>query len=225
MRSIIADYEEAIRRVEAFRHPKPSEGWDIRRILFSRNQESEVSVESLYHLFDRYTPYAIETAYSRLQDYDWQFTPPKDRVLALYEIFQPNSPPFDAQELLCDFRCGGYRILGDILEDLNGQYRSAVKQKHKGTYKTDTPQMREMMRGLLDEPDYRAKLIQNCVHILHPVFRQVETNSIPFEDALKCAELLGKRQFILEVLPSTALELALDRSDPEPKKKAWWKLW
>ena len=227
MRSIIADYEEAIRRVEAFRHPKPSEGCrrDIRRILFSRNQENDVSVESLYHQFDRYTPYTIETAYTRLQDYDWQFTPPKDRVLALYEIFQPNSPPFDAQELLCDFRCGGYRILGDILEDLNGQYRSAVKQKHKGTYKTDTEQMIFMMHGLLDEPDYRAKLIQNCVHILHPVFRQEVANIIPFEDALKCAELLGKRQFILEVLPSTALELALDRSKPEPKKKAWWKLW
>ena len=44
---------------------------------------------------------------------------------------------------------------------------------------------------------------------------------------LKCAVALGKRQFALEILPNTVLELALDRShiykleEEEPAKKRW----
>ena len=35
---------------------------------------------------------------------------------------------------------------------------------------------------------------------------------IDWEEAVKCAEALGKRDFILEVLPSPALDLVIDRT-------------
>lgn len=120
----IADYEEAVRRCEEYRHIKPSENCrkDIRRVLFSRNQEDEITVDQLFRDFDRYPPYVIRDALARLRESSWQFTPPEDRMAALWEIMG-GSPPYNYAELLCDFRCGGYRIFGDILEDLELQYR------------------------------------------------------------------------------------------------------
>jgi len=36
---------------------------------------------------------------------------------------------------------------------------------------------------------------------------------------VKCAEALGKRSFILEVLPASALDLVIDRTAPEKKER------
>jgi len=226
MRSIITDYEEAKRRYEAYRHMTPSGNYrrDIQRILFSRNQENEISVDELYSDFDYLFPNAVQAALENLRASDWQFTPKEDRLLALYEIF-PNRPP-ECRDLLCDFRCGGYRVLGDILMDLNEQYRTAAIRKHKGIRKDDTEQMRSMMQSAVDSPDYREQLIRNCVHVIHPIDRREADKIIPMDMAVMCAEALGKRSFILEVLPATALELVIDRNMPEKQeKKAWWKLW
>lgn len=226
MRSIIADYEEAKRRCETYRHMTPSGNYrkDIQRILFSRDQENEISVDELYSDFDYLFPNNIQTALENLRASDWQFTPKENRLLALYEIF-PRRPP-NCRDLLCDFRCGGYRVLGDILMDLDEQYRKATIQKHRGIRQDDTEQMRQMMQGAADSPDYRQTLVKNCVHVIRPNDRRDEDKIVPLDVAVMCAEALGKRDFILEVLPATALDLAIDRREPEKQeKKAWWKFW
>lgn len=226
MCSIIADYEEAKRRCEAYRHLTPSGNYrkDIQRILFSRDQENEISVDELYSDFDYLFPKDVQTVLENLRESDWQFTPKEDRLLALYSIFPRRLP--ECRDLLCDFRCGGYRVLGDILMDLDEQYRTAAIQKHKGVRQDDTEQMRWMMHGAADSPDYREVLIKNCVHIIRPFDRQDADKIIPMDMAVMCAEALGKRDFILEVLPATALDLAIDRQEPrKQEKKAWWKFW
>ena len=38
------------------------------------------------------------------------------------------------------------------------------------------------------------------------------------DEAVKCAEALGKRAFILEVMPHAALDLTIDRNAPKEKK-------
>lgn len=228
MRSIIADYEAAKRRCEALRHIKPSTDCkkDILRILFSRNQEDDYSVEQLFRAFDRYSLRVIRDALARLRESDWQFTPPGERQVMLYEIFRP-SPPYDLVDFLCDFRCGGYRILGDILEDLEDQHTKQAAVDRKGIQDNDSLQMRRMMQGAAGDPDYETLLIRNCVNVMRPVDAREAGSRIPWEDAVKSAELLGKRQFILEVLPTVALDLAVDRSESQrkEKKKGWWKFW
>lgn len=179
-----------------------------------------------FRAFDRYSPRAIRDALARLRDSDWQFTPPGERQAMLYEIFRP-SPPYDLVDFLCDFRCGGYRILGDILEDLEDQHTKQAAVNRKGMKDNDNPQMRRMMQGAAGDPNYETVLIRNCVNVMRPVDAREAASRIPWEDAVKCAELLGKRQFILEVLPAVALDLAVDRSEPQQKekKKGWWKFW
>ncbi len=56
----------------------------------------------------------------------------------------------------------------------------------------------------------------------------VKSSALNYADVVKCAVVLGKRQFALEVLPSTVLELALDRShiyktEEKTKKKRWFR--
>ena len=50
---------------------------------------------------------------------------------------------------------------------------------------------------------------------------------IDYAEVVKCAVALGKRQFILEVLPKHVLDQTIDRShlytETKPKKK--WRLW
>ena len=68
---------------------------------------------------------------------------------------------------------------------------------------------------------YYQKLIENCKGIIYPTIRQKpgeDPEQIPWDMAVKCAEALGKRDFILEVMPARALALAIDRNEPEQKK-------
>ena len=134
----------------------------------------------------------------------------------LYSMFPGRLP--GCRDVLCDFRCGGYRVLGDILMDLEEQYRTAAIRKHKGVREEDTEQMRLMMHGAVDSPDYRQTLIQNCLNIISPTTgygRGRSRERIDWDDAVKCAEALGKRSFLLEVMPSAALDLVIDCTEPE----------
>ena len=110
--------------------------------------------------------------------------------------------------------------------DLDAEYQDEKIRKHKGIRKDDSKQMRDMMHGALDAPDYRERLISNCQNVIHPPFLENADKVIPDRVAVMCAELLGKRRFILEVLPGAAEYLAVDRTKQKKKeKKAWWKLW
>ena len=227
VRSIIADYEEAKRRCEAYRHIQPSTNYrkDIQRILFAQDKENEISVDDLYQEFRWIQPGSVRRALAALRESDWQFTPKEERLEMMY-AFLRSKVPFD-YEYFCDFRCGGYRILGDILMDLDEQFRIVELQKHKGVKRDDSKQLRKMLRDTVGRPDWQEQLIRNCIEILNPKlwFHGEEMpTGIPQETAVQCAELLGKRRFILEVLPAAAMRLTIDRTKPI-KKKAWWKLW
>ena len=77
----------------------------------------------------------------------------------------------------------------------------------------------------LNPGDYKAQIISNCINVIYPPSRR---GALDFDEVVKCAIALGKRQFALEVLPATVLDLTLDRSHvfkvEEPQKKKW-RLW
>ena len=215
MSSIISDYEEAKRRCMVYRHIKPSGNHrkDVQRILFSQDREDDISADELYRSFERYDARAVRRALAALRESDWQFTPKENRLLMLYTILGSYVP--STRDILSDFRGGGYRLLGDILMDLDEQNQDAAKRKYKGVLSDDTEQMKQMIHGAMDSPDYRVVLIHNCQHIISPPMRKKAgqlLERIDWEEAVKCAEALGKRDFILEVLPSPALDLVIDRT-------------
>ena len=132
----------------------------------------------------------------------------------------------DYLDVLCDFSHGGYRIVGDIICDLDDMHRNKGIKTNITKQKGDSADLQTMLSGIENADDYKAQIIRNCINVIYPPSRR---GALDFDEVVKCAVALGKRQFALEVLPATVLDLTLDRSHvykvAEPKKKKWrfWK--
>ena len=75
------------------------------------------------------------------------------------------------------------------------------------------------MHDIDKEGNYKEELIWRCIQILHPI---TGAYHIPFDEAVKCAIALGNRQFALEVLPGTVLDLAVcTHKEDKPRKRKW----
>ena len=127
-------------------------------------------------------------------------------------------------DVFCDFRCGGYRIVGDIICDLDDMYRKIGIQKNFSKQKGDSRTLRTLLSGVTAASDYKEQIIRNCLSIIRPIDGK---NCLDCAEVIKCAVALGKRQFILEVLPFAVSEQTIDRSHiyarnkPQKKRRLW----
>ncbi|MGI6268997.1 MAG: RNA dependent RNA polymerase [Candidatus Howiella sp.] len=225
MIALIDDYEEAQRRCRYLHIDTEymTRRTDIGRILYARGQEQEYSVDALYHAFDRVSPQNMRKARHRLSESEWIYTPKEEREKVLLSVL-PISTDFSFNDLFCDFRNGGFRILGDIICDYDDMYSRRDIRKHLTAKKGDSKDLRLMLKDIEKEPDYKETLNKRCLACLQPPDAKQQTD---FAEAAKCAIALGKRQFALEILPGALLELTLDRShifsEPKPQKKRWFR--
>lgn len=203
-KAIIAAYHEAMNRNRFIRHiPKERKHQtDIERILFARGQENLYSVDELYSAFDHIPSYEIRQARLKLSETAWHFTPPSDRLIATYEII---NSLFDAnyRELFCDFRHSGYRILGDIICDLDDMYRAKEIVDHV-KHQDDGKDLNALLSNVYQTGDYRKSVVSNCLNLMTSHIKGAE--NLDLNEVLKCAVALGERQFALEVTPMTVLE-------------------
>ena len=224
--SIIRDYETALQRIRYINHI-PSEmkrKGDIYRILYARGQENDYSVDELYSLFENMSHQQVRKARHGLEDSRWHLAPPEERQHLLYGLTYVMGLS-DYLDVLCDFSHGGYRIVGDIICDLDDMHRNKGIKANITKQTCDSKDLQIMLSGIERADDYRAQIIRNCINVICPPSRR---GALDFNEVVKCAVALGKRQFALEVLPATVLDLTLDRSHvfmvEEPKKKKW-RLW
>ena len=225
--SIIRDYETALQRIRYIKHI-PSEmkrKGDVYRILYARGQENDYSVDELYSVFENILPQDIRRARHKLEDYKWHLVPPEERQRVLYDIGRNAFGLYNYLDVLCDFSHGGYRIVGDIICDLDDMHRNKGIKSSLTKQKGDSKELQTMLMGIERADDYKEHIIRNCINVICPPSRR---GALDFDEVVKCAVALGKRQFALEVLPATVLDLTLDRSQvfnvEEPKKKKW-RLW
>ena len=222
---LIKDYETALNRVRHIKHISTDmkRKGDIYRILFARGQEKDYTVDELYSAFDTMLPQQIRKARLILDEVKWHLVPSEERTNILYTICRTGSL-YDYLDIFCDFRNGGYRIVGDIICDLDDMYRKMEIQKSASKQKGDSKDLQTLLSGITARADYKEQIIRNCLNIIHPANGK---NRLDYVEVVKCAVALGKRQFALEVLPSVVLEQTIDRShlytETKPKKK--WRLW
>jgi hypothetical protein len=222
---LIKDYETALNRVRHIKHISTDmkRKGDVYRILFARGQEKDYTVDELYSAFDTMLPQQIRKARLMLDEVKWHLVPPEERTNILYAICKTGNL-YDYLDVFCDFRNGGYRIVGDIICDLDDMYRKMGMQKNFAKQKGDSKDLQTLLSGITAQTDYKEQIIRNCLNIIHPVNGK---NCLDYVEVVKCAVALGKRQFALEVLPSVVLEQTIDRShlytETKPKKK--WRLW
>lgn len=222
--ALISDYETALQRIRYVCHTSTDRKRknDIYRILFVRGQEQSYTVDELYTAFDHLLPHQIRKARLALTEQNWQFTPPEERANFLYSVFN-TAGIYPYISLFSDFRSGGYRIIGDIICDLDDMYRNIGIRKNIANQKGDSPQLKKLLSGSVFD---KEQIIRNCKSVIRPIDRREKENALEYAEVVKCAVALGKRQFALEVLPHTVLELTLDRSHiytEKPKKRIFWK--
>ena len=203
-KTIISAYNETMKRNRFIRHiPKERKHQtDIERILFARGQENLYSVDELYSAFDHISPYGIRQARLKLSETAWHLTPPSDRLVATYEIIT-GMIDYDYRELFCDFRHSGYRILGDIICDLDDMYRAKEIADHV-KHQDDGKDLNALLSNTNQTGDYRKTVVSNCINLMTSHIKGAE--KFDLNEVLKCAVALGERQFALEVMPMTVLE-------------------
>ena len=217
VKSVVKAYHVALERIKYVKHlPKEMRRRrDIDRILFSRGQLDDYNAEDLYSSFDNLPPHAIRKARLALGEQQWHLSPKEERKYVWYDIL-PSSASTQYKELFCDFRNSGYRLLGDVICDLDDLYRSRAIAKN-AIKREDGPDLKAILKGALDSDHYREQIARNCVARLSPSDRRQKR--IDFMEAVKCAAALGERRFALEVMPYAVMECAAEPTEQKKPKK------
>lgn len=216
---VVSDYEEAQRRCRLLRiEPKHmTRKNDVQRILYARNQEDRCTVEELYHSFDSMSPEKIRTIRHMLTEGNWMYARPEERWDYLDDLPMLSVRFWD---LFMDFRCGGYRILPDIICDFDDMYSQYERNRRMLCKKGDSKDLKRLMANMDQEEDRSNALVRRCAAIFSPVDGRKQIRS---DDVVKCAVALGKRHFALEVYPAAVLDLAVDRNPEERRKRRKWR--
>ena len=97
-------------------------------ILTMRDQENTHDTDSLYALFTGIDAARIKTVRDALRAEQWHFLKPKE-CLSFLQEYLPEEAFRTYDGLFSDFRMGGYRVLGDIICDIDDDNRQADKAK------------------------------------------------------------------------------------------------
>ena len=199
---MILEYQRCLGRIRVSMAPVREQPHctDVERILYARGQEELVTAEELYAAFSALEPEQAAALLEEIREQVWQFLPPGER-----ESFLREHLPADIVdafgELLCDFRAGGYRILGDLLLDVERENRlETSRQLHRAG---DSEQMEEMLESYENktaQESYREAAARGC--------RQYLERHIQPKLAVQCAAALGKRGFLWDVLLDAVLATA-----------------
>lgn len=199
---MILEYQRCLGRIRASMAPvrEQPHRTDVERILYARGQEELVTAEELYAAFSALEPEQAAALLEEIREQAWQFLAPGERESFLREHL-PASLVDSYGELLCDFRAGGYRILGNLLLDVERENRlQASRQLHRAG---DSEQMAEMLESYENKTareSYREAAARGC--------RQYLERHIQPKLAVQCAAALGKRGFLWDVLLDAVLATA-----------------
>ena len=197
MRALIADYEEILKRARLLNIERKTMTHrnDIERILYARGQENTFTTDELYNLFAHYDMDTIAKFREDLTVSEWHLMTEEEREIFLFAHL-PLDTPREYFDLFADFRHGGYRVLGDIICDLDDAYQYEETKKHIFERKGDNFQRRMMINmeklSVMDF-DFKAHIAKGC--------RSVINHEFDPDKALMCAIALGNRKFAFEVLP------------------------
>ena len=217
MKEVIAAYETAQTRcrIRYYSAKDYSHLSDIQRILTSRGQEELYDPIKLYEAVNSFSSAHIRAALELVQSQQWQFTAKEDRPLfleQLYPLLGVGAKRYE--DLFCDFRNSGFRILGDVLVDLVRLHRSEEASDHLIRRK-DSDLQKRMLIGCKDSRNPQAQILRNCREVVSSKMREYMTDNLTSEEAVMAAIVLGKRRFALEVYPGVVKSLCCTEEKTE----------
>lgn len=190
--ALLSDYEACLSRIRACRVPVQNKQRknDIERILFSRGQEDIYDADELYVAFQDISAKRVAEIRAAIVESKWHFMDSEAR----FDFLESHLPELDNyHELFADFRYGGYRILGDLICDIDDENRAMDRKKYLRD--TDSDSFHQMMNAYLEQPlrhDYREVVALKCRELLDRVVRP--------RSAVQYVVALDKRDLLWDLL-------------------------
>ena len=194
--NLIREYEAVLSRIRACRAPinQKAKQSDIDRILYARGQEEEIDSDTLYAALSEIEPERISTIRGELTAQAWHLMDEEERLGFLGE-FLPECESF--YDLFANFRCGGYRILGDLICDIDDENRATDRKKLFRD--RDSAAFSRMMWAYLEGAsvrNYRASVAEECGKML--------CETVKSRIAVQVLVALGRRDLLWELIPERA---------------------
>lgn len=193
--ALLRDYGACLSRIRACRVPvkEKKRKSDVERILYARGQEDAYDPDELYALFGSLPPEKVSALLYAMREQAWHLMDEDARECFLREWL--TEPEFeDIYDLLTDFRFGGYRILGDIVCDMEDE--NTGREKKQLFRESDSEAFTAMMRAFADKSasrSYRDAVTAKCRELLTAIVRPAL--------AVRYVVALGRRDLLWELLP------------------------
>ena len=191
--NLLRQYEAVLSRIRAGRAPikNKTRQNDIDRILYSRGQEEVIDSDALYAELSKLTPERISSIRSELTEQSWHLMDKDSRLDFLTDYLSEYEEYFD---LLADFRFGGYRVLGDLICDIDDENNATERKKLLRP--NDSKEFTEMMQAYFSKShaqSYRQAVAVACRGLMDKITKPKK--AVPYVVAL------GKRDLLWELLP------------------------
>ena len=193
--ALLRGYDACLSRIRACRVPlkEKKRKSDVERILYARGQEDAYDPDELYALFGSLPPEKVSTLRQAMQKQAWHLMDEDARERFLREWLPV--PEFeDIYDLLTDFRFGGYRILGDIVCDMEDENNG--REKKQLFRESDSKAFTAMMSAFADKSasrSYRDAVTAKCRELLTAIVRPTL--------AVRYVVALGRRDLLWDLLP------------------------
>ena len=203
--ALLKDYEAALSRIRACRaaiREKPRKR-DIDRILYARGQEDLWDADELYARLQGLDAERVARIRRAMEEQQWHFMDEDERERFLITWLPEYRYLFD---LLSDFRFGGYRVLIDLICDMDDE--NTARDRKRLIRETDSPDFVALMEAYQNKPSsqtYREAVSACCREKLDGIIRPV--NAVAYIVAL------GKRNLLWELLPDAVLPNVLEVRD------------
>ena len=190
---LLQQYEAVLSRIRACRAPikNKSRQNDIDRILYSRGQEDVIDSDALYAEFSKLSPDRVTLLRGELTEQSWHLMDKDSRLDFLTDYLPEYEDYFD---LLADFRFGGYRVLGDVICDIDDENNTTERKKLLRS--NDSKEFTGMMQAYIEKP--RAQSYKQAVALKCRVLMDKITKP---KKAVLYVVALGKRDLLWELLP------------------------
>ena len=193
--ALLRDLDACLSRIRACRVPvkEKKRKSDVERILYARGQEDEYDPDELYALFGSLPPERVSALRQAMREQAWHLMDEDARERFLRE-WLPEPEFEDVFDLLTDFRFGGYRILGDIVCDMEDE--NTGREKKHLFRESDSKAFTAMMRAFADKSasrSYRDAVTAKCLELLTAIVRPTL--------AVRYVIALGRRDLLWELLP------------------------
>ena len=190
---LLQQYEAVLSRIRACRAPikNKSRQNDIDRILYSRGQEDVIDSDALYAEFSKLSPDRVTLLRGELTEQSWHLMDKDSRLDFLTDYLPEYEDYFD---LLADFRFGGYRVLGDVICDIDDENNTTERKKLLRS--NDSKEFTEMMHAYIEKPraqSYRQAVALKCRVLMDKITKP--------KKAVLYVVALGKRDLLWELLP------------------------